>query len=107
MKYDAMLAIYADLLRRVDALAAQRGHLSVPRIHDEVDQIRHIARSFHIDDVEVMAGTLESVLSLDGHGPVVLSYLDRMREVIIGGVPAIDLMPPPAAQVAFAPHLRA
>ena len=56
--------------------------MSALRLHDEVDQIRHIARAFHLDEVEGLAGTLESALSLHGLGPVVLSYLDRMREAI-------------------------
>lgn len=82
MRHDATLAIRADLIRRIDALAGQRGHLSVPRIHDEVDQIRHIARSFHFDVLEGLADTLESALSVNGHGPVVLSYLDLMRDAL-------------------------
>ena len=82
VKHDAKLAIQADLMRRIDALAAQRGHLSVPRIHDEVDQIRYMARAFHFDALESLADTLESALSVNGHGPVVLSYLDLMRETL-------------------------
>lgn len=85
MRHDATLAIRADLIRRIDALAGQRGHLSVPRIHDEVDQIRHIARTFHFDTLEGLAGTLESALSVNGHGPVVLSYLDLMRDALGDG----------------------
>ncbi|MEJ7934440.1 hypothetical protein WG907_09255 [Sphingobium sp. AN558] len=92
MRHDAMLAIFADLLRRIDGLANQRGHLSVPRLHDEVDQIRHIARAFHIDDVESLAGTLQSALSLHGLGPVVLSYLDLMREAIAEDMPPVELL---------------
>lgn len=82
MRHDPMLAILADLMRRVDGLASQRGHLSVPRLHDELDQIRHIARAFRLDTVEGLAATLESALSLHGLGPIVLSYLDHMRDAI-------------------------
>ncbi|MEJ7927534.1 hypothetical protein WG908_12295 [Sphingobium sp. AN641] len=82
MRHDAKLAIRADLMQRIDALAAQGGHLSVPRIHDEVDQIRYTARAFHFDALERLADTLESALSVNGHGPVVLSYLDLMRETL-------------------------
>lgn len=92
MKHDAMLAIFADLLRRIDGLASQRGHLSVPRLHDEVDQIRHIARAFHIDGVESLAGRLQSTLSLHGLGPVVLSDLDLMREAIAEDMPPVALL---------------
>lgn len=93
MRHDPMLAILADLMRRVDGLAGQRGHLSVVRLHDEVDQIRHIARAFHLDVVEGLAGTLESALSLHGLGPVVLSYLDLMRDAISSDMRAADIVP--------------
>lgn len=91
-------------MRRIDGLAGQRGHLSVPRIHDEVDQIRHIARAFHFDSVESLAGTLQTALSLHGLGLVVLSYLDLMRDALVAEMPAAAVIVLPAAQ----PHaLRA
>ena len=108
MRHDATLAIRADILRRIDALADQRGHLSVPRLHDEVDQIRHIARSFDLDAVEGLAETLQSVLSVNGHGPTVLSYLDLMRDAAgqDGDIPAIPA--PPSIVLPFTqPQLRA
>jgi len=104
MRHDTTLAIRADLIRRIDALAGQRGHLSVPRIHDEVDQIRHIARSFRLDALEGLAATLQSALSLNGHGPVVLSYLDLMREAL--GMEADIGVMPPAYAVAIRPVAR-
>lgn len=106
MRQDATLVIRADILRRIDALAAQRGHLSVPRIHDEVDQIRHIARSFHFDTVEGLADTLQSVISVNGHGPTVLSYLDLMREAAVDTIAVTTI---PAAHIVASPiqpHLR-
>ncbi|BBF68650.1 hypothetical protein SBA_ch1_08500 [Sphingomonas bisphenolicum] len=104
-----MLAILADLMRRVDGLANQRGHLSVPRLHDELDQIRHIARAFRLDAVEGLAGTLESALSLHGLGPIVLSYLDLMRDAIAQDMPVADIvsMIPPAMPSATVRALRA
>ncbi|MFZ2995610.1 hypothetical protein [Sphingobium sp.] len=87
MRHDPMLVILADLMRRVDGVAGQRGHMSVPRLHDEVDQIRHVARAFRLDVVEGLASTLESALSLHGMGPVVLSYLDLMRDAIAADMP--------------------
>lgn len=96
MRHDPMLAILADLMRRVDGIASERGHESVVRLHDEVDQIRHIARAFHLDEVEGLAGTLESALSLHGLGPVVLSYLDLMRDAIATERPVATMMPPVA-----------
>lgn len=80
MKYDALLMVRTDILNRIDALAAQRGHLSVARICEEVDQIRHIARAYGLVPVERLASTLESALATGGHGPTVLSYLDLMRD---------------------------
>lgn len=80
MKFDGMLMVRTEILNRIDGLAAQRGHLSVPRICDEVDRIRHLARSHGLDPVERLASMLESALAMNGHGPVVLSYLDLMRD---------------------------
>lgn len=80
MKYDAMLMVRTDILNRIDSLAAQRGHLSLARTCEEVDGIRHIARTYGLEPVERLASMLESALALDGHGPVVLSYLDLMRD---------------------------
>ncbi|NWK95008.1 hypothetical protein DM806_04840 [Sphingobium lactosutens] len=108
MRHDPISAILTDLLRRVDGLAGQRGHVSVLRLHDEVDQIRHIARAFHLDQVEGLAGTLESALSLHGLGPVVLSYLDLLREAIGAEMPVgpIATLMPRAVPATIAP-LRA
>jgi hypothetical protein len=93
MRHDPISAILTDLLHRVDGLAGQRGHVSVLRLHDEVDKIRHIARAFHLDAVENLAGTLESALSLHGLGPVVLSYLDLLRDAIGAEMPARAILP--------------
>jgi hypothetical protein len=104
MRHDPISAILSDLLRRVDGLAGERGHVSVLRLHDEVDQIRHVARAFHLDEVEGLAGTLESALSLHGLGPVVLTYLDLLRQAI--GMEMRPSMMPPAAALPIVP-LRA
>jgi hypothetical protein len=104
MRHDPISAILSDLLRRVDGLAGERGHVSVLRLHDEVDQIRHVARAFHLDEVEGLAGTLESALSLHGLGPVVLTYLDLMRQAI--GMEMRPSMMPPVAALPVVP-LRA
>ena len=93
MRHDPMLAILTDLLRRIDGLAGEGGRLTVARLRDEVDQIRHVARAFHIDSVEGLAGTLQSALSLQGAGPVVLSYLDLMRDAIAAEMPSAQVIP--------------
>ncbi|PNP97050.1 hypothetical protein [Sphingobium sp. SA916] len=97
MRHDPMLAILADLLRRVDGLAGERGHISVVRLRDEIDRIRHIARAFHLDSVESLAGTLQSALSLQGAGPVIMSYLDLMRDAIAAKMPEADVIAMPVA----------
>ncbi|EZP73772.1 hypothetical protein BV96_01216 [Sphingomonas paucimobilis] len=97
MRHDPMLAILADLLARVDGLAGQRGHWSDLRLREELDQIRHLSRAYHIDSVEGLACTLQSALSLQGMGPVVLSYLDLMRDAIAAERPGGDVVPLPVA----------
>jgi hypothetical protein len=107
MRHDPMLAILADLLRRVDALAGERGHISLARLRDEIDWIRHIARAFHLDNVEGLAGTLQSALSLQGAGPVVMSYLDLMRDAIAAEMPDAEVIAMPvAARPAAGPGTR-
>ena len=82
MRHDPEPAQLADLARRIDALAGQGHHLTAARLCDEIDGIRHSARIVHLDSVEELAGSLETVLSLNGLGWVVLSYLDRMRDAV-------------------------
>ena len=93
MRHDPMLAILADMLRRVDGLAGQRGQVSLLRWSDEVDQIRHVARAYHLDSVEGLADTLQSALSLQGTGPVILSYLDLMRDAIAAEMSDAQVIP--------------
>lgn len=82
MKTDAMMLVRSDLLDRIDAIASQGGHLKLAALCEQVDAIRHIARVYHLDPVEQMASTLESALALDGHGAMILSYLDLMRDAV-------------------------
>jgi hypothetical protein len=95
MRHDPMLAILADMLRRVDGLAGERGYLSLARLQDEVDRIRHVARAYQIDSVEGLADTLQSALSLQGTGPVILSYLDLMRDAIATEMSDAQVIPMP------------
>jgi len=80
MKHDAMSMIRTDVINRIDAIAAQRGHIRLANMCEEVDHIRHVARSYGMEPLERLASMLESALALDGHGPIVLSYLDMMRD---------------------------
>jgi hypothetical protein len=82
MKHDAMLVVRSGLRNRIDGIAAQQGHISLSRICEEIDIIRHDARTYGLEPVERLASTLESALALNGFGPVILSYLDLMRDAV-------------------------
>lgn len=80
MKHDAMLMVRTDIMNRIDSIAAQCGHLKIAHLCEQVDAIRHTARAHGLEPVERLASTLESALALHGHGAVILSYLDLMRD---------------------------
>ena len=104
MRYDARHAQLAALAHRIDALAGQGHHMTAARMRDELDDIRRSARIVHLDDVEELADSLETMLSLHGLGCVILSYLDRMRDAVA------DRLAPSAAPLipsAAVLHLRA
>lgn len=82
MNRNAMMLVRSDLLDRIDALASQSSHLKLAQLCEQVDAIRHIARVYGLSLVEQMAGTLESALAFDGHGAMILSYLDLMRDAV-------------------------
>src|SRR3546814_15738020 len=84
MNRDAMIMVRSGLLDRIDAIAAQSGSLKLAQLCEQVDAIRHIARVHDLRPVEQFASTLESALALDGHGAMVLSYLDLMRDAVAG-----------------------
>ena len=96
MRHDPLTTILGDLLRRVDSLADEGCRMSAPQLGDEVDQIRHIARAFHIDAIESLADTLQSALSLQSTGPVILCYLDLLRDAIASAMPGARACPPAA-----------
>ncbi|MGD9810627.1 MAG: hypothetical protein AB7U35_04720 [Sphingobium sp.] len=80
MQQDAMRVVRSGLRDRIDAIAAERGHISLSRICEQIDLIRHDARAHGLEPLERLASTLESALALHGFGPVILSYLDLMRD---------------------------
>tara|TARA_R110000787_G_scaffold246377_1_gene352137 strand:+ start:1729 stop:2046 length:318 start_codon:yes stop_codon:yes gene_type:complete len=82
MHYDALNIVRSGLKNRIDAIAAQQGHISLPRICEQIDLIRHDARAYGLEPVERLASTLESALAQGGLGPVLLSYLDLMRDAV-------------------------
>ena len=82
MQHDAMMIVRSGLRQRIDAIAAQQGHISLSRICEQVDLIRLDARTYGLEPVARLASTLETTLATDGLGPVILSYLDLMRDAV-------------------------
>jgi len=82
MQHEAMGVIRSGIRQRIDAIAAQQGHISLSRICEQVDMIRHDARAHGLEPVARLASTLETRLATDGLGPVILSYLDLMRDAV-------------------------
>ena len=82
MKHDAMLIVRSGLIRRIDAIAAQQGRISLIKLCEEVDIIRHDAHAHGLLPLERLASMLASALALGGLGPLILSYLDLMRDAV-------------------------
>lgn len=80
MRHDVMLVIRSDLVKRIDGIAAARGRIDLAALCEQVDTIRRIAHVHGLDAVEGLASLLESAVAYHGHGPVVLDYLDLMRD---------------------------
>ena len=80
MQQEAMTQIRTGLKARIDAIAAQRGTITLPRICEQIDIIRHDAHAYGLEPVAHLASMLETALAQHGMGPVVLSYLDIMRD---------------------------
>lgn len=82
MKHDAMLMARSALMNRIDAIAARQDKLSLNSFCAEIDGIRHDAHTYGLTPVEQMASMLESAIAFNGLGPVILSYLDMMRDAV-------------------------
>ncbi|MCB2014887.1 MAG: hypothetical protein R3E11_12215 [Sphingobium sp.] len=82
MHHDAMGVVRSGLKNRIDTIAMQQGHISLSQICEQIDLIRHDARAYGMMPVERLASMLESALSQGGLGPVLLSYLDLMRDAV-------------------------
>jgi len=80
MPHDAMMIVRSDLARRIDGIAARAGQIDLATLCEQVDAIRRIARIHALDAVERVASLLDSAIAYHGHGPVILSYLDLMRD---------------------------
>lgn len=82
MSHDAMMMIRSDLIQRIDAIAAAAGKMSLAILCEQIDAIRRIARQHRLDVVEGLASLIETATAYHGHGPVILSYLDLMRDAV-------------------------
>ena len=82
MQHDVMAIVRSGIRQRIDAIATQQGHISISRICEQVDLIRHDARAYGLEPVARLASTLGTTLATDGLGPVILSYLDLMRDAV-------------------------
>ncbi|HEX7874702.1 MAG TPA: hypothetical protein VF475_17455 [Sphingobium sp.] len=82
MSRDAMMMIRSDLIRRIDGIAASAGKISLAALCEQVDTIRRLARQHGLDAVEGLASMLETATAYHGHGPIILSYLDLMRDAV-------------------------
>ncbi|MEZ5656513.1 MAG: hypothetical protein R3E04_11660 [Sphingobium sp.] len=80
MHLQATSQVRSVLKERIDAIAAQRGTITLPRICEQIDMIRHDAHAHGLEPVARLASMLETTLAQHGLGPVVLSYLDLMRD---------------------------
>lgn len=80
MSYDAVKIVRTDLVRRIDAIAASAGRITLAALCEQVDSIRRTARVHSLDAVERLASLLESAVAYHGHGPIIHSYLDLMRD---------------------------
>lgn len=80
MPYDAIEIVRADLVRRIDAIADATGRIALAPLCEQVDAIRRMARAHSLDAVERLASLLESAVAYHGHGPIIHSYLDLMRD---------------------------
>ena len=82
MHTDAMKMVRSGLRARIDALAAQGGTIALPNICEQIDRIRYDACAYGLEPVARIASTLETALARNGLGPVILSYLDVMRDAV-------------------------
>jgi len=82
MSHDAMMMIRSDLVDRIDGIAAASSKIGLAALCEQIDAIRRIARLHRLDVVEGLASLIETATAYHGHGPVILSYLDLMRDAV-------------------------
>jgi len=77
---DAAVIVEGQLLGRIEAIQEACATLSLPRLCDQLDELRGFARHNGFDAVEGLASLLESVVAYNGHRQVALTYLSLMRD---------------------------
>ncbi len=82
MPHGPLMTIREDMLRRIDAIANISGRIKLSALLEQVDAIRRIARQHGLEAVEGLASMIETATAYHGHGPIILSYLDLMRDAI-------------------------
>jgi hypothetical protein len=82
MSHDAMMMIRSDLIRRIDAIADAANKIGLVTLCDQIDTIRRIAHQHGLEAVSSLASLIETATAYHGHGPVILSYLDLMRDAV-------------------------
>jgi HPt (histidine-containing phosphotransfer) domain-containing protein len=82
MPQDAVPMIRSDLIHRIDGIAAAAGRINLSTLCEQIEAIRRLAQRHRLDAVESLAGMVETATTYHGHGPVILSYLDRMRDAV-------------------------
>jgi len=80
MQQDSMMIVRGELVRRIDAIAAGGYEMGAMALCDQIDTIRRLARTHALDALESLASMLETAIGCNGHGPVIFSYLDLMRD---------------------------
>lgn len=86
MPHESMPAmIRGDLVRRIDGIAASAGKISLAVLCEQVDAIRRLAQRHRLDALDGLASMLEAATAYHGHGPIILSYLDLMRDAVDTG----------------------
>lgn len=78
---DQGLAARSAMCARIDALAREMAHVSQMRLVQELDDIRRTARRHGLSGVATVIHAVESAVARGERGPMVLSWLDTLRDV--------------------------
>lgn len=82
MQQEAMAMVRSGLKSRIDAIAARPTGIGLSHLCEQIDSIRFDAQRYGLEPLERLASTLGSALAMHGLGPVILSYLDLMRDAV-------------------------